>query len=111
MSRRERLDIRFGMGLSSSRIAKPARRDRVLLISAMAVVLLTLLGAAGEAVGLDRRLKANTSKKRTHSLIFQGTYYYGALPNMREEQFQPLMVKFGELLHELAFFRQAFGVV
>ena len=108
---RDTKDIRFGMGLSSSRISEPARRDRVLLISAMAVVLLTLLGAAGEATGLDRRLKANTSKKRTHSLIFQGTYYYGALPNMREEQFQPLMAKFGEMLQQLAFFRQAFGLV
>lgn len=108
---RDTKDIRFGMGLSSSRISNPARRDRVLLISAMAVVLLTLLGAAGEAIGLDRKLKANTSKKRTHSLIFQGTYYYGALPNMKEAQFQPLMAKFGELLHELTFFRLAFGLV
>jgi hypothetical protein len=108
---RDTKDIRFGMGLSSSRISNPARRDRTLLLSAMAIVLLTLLGAAGEAIGMDRRLKANTSKKRTHSLIFQGTFYYGALPNMREEQFQPLMKKFGELIHDLAFFRQAFGVV
>lgn len=108
---RDTKDIRFGMGLSSSRISEPARRDRVLLLSAMAVVLLTILGAAGEAIGLDRKLKANTSKKRTHSLIFQGTYYYGALPNMREEQFQPLMAKFGEMLLELTFFRQAFGIV
>jgi hypothetical protein len=108
---RDTKDIRFGMGLSSSRISDPTRRDRVLLISAMAVVLLTLLGAAGEAIGLDRKLKANTSKKRTHSLIFQGTYYYGALPNMREEQFRPLIEKFGAMLSELVFVRQAFGLV
>ncbi len=108
---RDTKDIRFGMGLSSVRIGRPDRRDRILFINAMATVLLTLLGAAGEAIGLDRKLKANTSKKRTHSLFFQGTYYYGALPWMKEEQFAPLMQKFGELVHALAFFRLAFGLV
>jgi hypothetical protein len=45
------------------------RRDRMLLVSAMASVLLTLLGSAGESLGMDRLLKANTVKKRTHSLF------------------------------------------
>jgi hypothetical protein len=108
---RDEKDIHFGMGLSATHIDDPARRDRILLLSAIATTLITLLGAAGEAVGLDRMLKANTSKKRTHSLFFQGTYYYGALPNMKPEQFAPLVKKFGELLQEQRVFSAIFGLV
>jgi hypothetical protein len=45
-------DLRFGMGLSSARISDPQRRDRLLLLNAFAVVLLTRLGAAGESLGM-----------------------------------------------------------
>jgi hypothetical protein len=65
-------NLRFGMGLWDTRISEPERRDRVLLVGAIATALLTLLGAAGEALGLDRMLKANTVKTRTHSLLNQG---------------------------------------
>ncbi len=54
------------------RINEPERRDRLLLISAFAMALLTTLGAAGESLGMDRQLKSNTSKTRTHSLFRQG---------------------------------------
>jgi hypothetical protein len=50
-------DLRFGMGLLSVRVGSSQRRDRLLLVSALAIVLLTLLGAAGESIGLERRLK------------------------------------------------------
>src|SRR5271166_5874891 len=46
---RDTKDLRFGMGLSVLRIADPQRRDRLLLLNAFAIVLLTLLGAAGES--------------------------------------------------------------
>ena len=62
-------DQRFGFGLSSTHISSAARRDRLLLIVALAYTLLTLLGAAGEKIGFDRLLKVNTVKTRTHSLI------------------------------------------
>jgi hypothetical protein len=45
---RDTKNLRFGLGLSSVRIADPQRRDR-LLLNAFAVVLLTLLGAAARA--------------------------------------------------------------
>ena len=80
---RDTKNLRFGMGLSSVRISRVGRRDRLLLLSALATALLTLLGAAGESVGLDRTLRANTVKRRTHSLFFQGSYYYSALPAMK----------------------------
>ncbi|WP_194862969.1 hypothetical protein [Myxococcus sp. AB036A] len=56
----------------------------MLLVSAMAVALLTLLGAAAEDAGLDRMLEANTVTRRTHSLFNQGLYFYGALPMMKD---------------------------
>jgi Transposase DDE domain len=49
---RDTKDLRFGMGLAAVRIADPQRRDRLLLLNAFAVVLLTLLGAAGESLGM-----------------------------------------------------------
>jgi hypothetical protein len=66
---RDTKDLQFGMGLSATRISEPMRRDRLLLISAFATALLTLLGAVGESLGMDRLLKSNTSKTRTHSLF------------------------------------------
>jgi hypothetical protein len=49
------------MGLSAMSIAEPERRDRLLLVCALA--LLTLLGAAGERLGMERYLKANTANR------------------------------------------------
>lgn len=108
---RDTKDWRFGMGLVHVRIKDTDRRDRMLLVSAMAVVLLTILGAASEATGLDKSLKVNTVKRRTHSLFTQGVYYYGALPMMKEAKFQMLITKFEELLHGVRFFREVFGLV
>src|SRR4029077_20615219 len=48
---RDAKDLRFGMGMASIRVSTPERRDRHWLLNAFAVVLLTLLGAAGEALG------------------------------------------------------------
>ena len=104
-------DLRFGMGLSSMRIAEADRRDRLLLVSAMACALLTLLGAAGESLGMERYLKANTAKTRTYSLWRQGCMYYQALPMMPEGQLRPLMERFAQLVCDQPFFREAFGFV
>lgn len=45
---RDTKDARYGLGLSATHIRDPFRRDRLLLIGAMAMALLTCLGAAGE---------------------------------------------------------------
>jgi len=108
---RDQKNLRFGMGLSETRIGDPARRDRLLLISALAVVLLTILGAAGEAIGIDKWLKTNTVKHRTISLVRQGLMHYAALPKMKLERFEPLMVKFGEMLRAQRVFREIFGLI
>ncbi len=97
---RDTKDRRFGMGVSSVRIGDPCRRDRMLLLNAVAIALLTLLGAAGEALGMDRLLKSNTVKRRVHSLFRQGCLYYDAIPNMPELTLQPLMERFKNLIAE-----------
>ena len=108
---RDMKNLRFGMGLSDTRIGSPERRDRILLVGAVAAALLTLLGAAGEAVGLDRRMKANTSKERTHSLLNQGLFYFDWLLTMRDERALPLMQAFDELVRSQATFREMLGVI
>src|SRR5271168_1851933 len=86
---RDTKDLRFGMGMSVLRIADPQRRDRLFLLNAFAIVLLTLLGAAGESLGMDRHLKVNTAKRRTHSLFRQGCMLYELIPNMPEARLRP----------------------
>ena len=104
-------DNHFGMGLSATNIRSADRRDRLLFISAIAQALLTQLGAAGEACGLDRILKSNTSKTRTMSLFNQGSYWYRAIPNMREERLQMLMEAFGKIIADHAAFKGICGVI
>lgn len=73
---RDDKDDRFGLGLKEATIGDPKRRDRLLLVLAIARVVLTTLGAAGEQLGLDVKLRANTEKKkRTHALVTQGRLY------------------------------------
>jgi hypothetical protein len=73
---RDEKDDRFGLGLGEVRLGDPQRRDRMLLLLAFARVLLTLLGRAGEELGLDRQLRANTRHtKRSHALFNQGRQY------------------------------------
>lgn len=108
---RDTKDIRFGFGMSSSRISIPERRDRLFFISAIAFVLLTLLGAAGEALGLDRYLKVNTSKKRQLSLPRQGSEWYTLIPMMERARLRKLMAKFGEMIEAHVMCRRVVGVV
>ena len=104
-------DLRFGMGLAALRVSQPQRRDRLLLLSAFAMALLSLLGAAGESLGYDRMLKANTVKHRTHSLFRQGCLLYDWLPTMREEYLKPLVQRFAQMVLEHKALTRVFGVI
>jgi hypothetical protein len=99
------------MGMGSMHVRTPDRRDRLWLISAFAVVLLTLLGTAGESLGYDRHLKSNTTKRRTHSLLRQGSMLYQLIPNMPEPRLRPLVERFAEMLASQPVFAQMFGAV
>lgn len=107
---RDSKDLRFGMGMSALRIDDPQRRDRLLLLNAFAILLLTILGAAGESLGMDRQLRTSTVKRRVHSLFRQGCLLYDLIPNMPEQRLQPLIARYDELLRQNAVLAQAFGL-
>jgi hypothetical protein len=106
---RDSKDLRFGMGMSVLRIGDPQRRDRLLLLNALAILLLTLLGAAGERLGMDRSLTTSTVKRRVHSLFRQGCLLYDLIPNMPERRLRPLVEKYEEFLNQNNLFTQTFG--
>jgi hypothetical protein len=108
---RDQKDLRFGMGLRETHIRNEARRDRLLMLLALAQALLTLLGAASERSGLDAYLKVNTVKRRTHSLFRQGVYWFGCLPTMRDDWFERLLNAFADVLDEQAELRGMLGVI
>jgi hypothetical protein len=108
---RDTKDLRFGMGMGSIHVSTPARRDRLWLLNALAIALLTLLGAAGEALGYDRHLKSNTTKRRTHSLFRQGSMLYDLIPTMPKRRLLPLIERFAASLGELPIFAGTFGLV
>jgi hypothetical protein len=108
---RDTKDLRFGMGMAWIRVGTPERRDRLWLLNAFAVVLLTLLGAAGEALGYDQHLKSNTSKTRTHSLFRQGAMLYDLIPMMPEPRLRPLVERSGAMLLEIPAFAGFYGVI
>jgi hypothetical protein len=108
---RDTKDVHFGMGLSATHIGTAGRRDRLLFLAALAYALLVLLGAAGERCGLDRTLKASTTKRRTLSLYKQGCHWYDAVPAMTDERFELLMNAYDECLREQAELRAVFGLL
>lgn len=108
---RDTKDIHFGLGLSATHVRDEARRDRLIFIAAIAQVLVTLLGAAGERCGLDRTLKSNTSKKRQMSLFNQGLYWFMAIPNMREERLRRLVDAYTDVLREHELTREIFSII
>ena len=97
---RDQKDRRFGLGLYYTHLGDPGRRDRMLLVLALACLIATLLGAAGERVGLDRLLRANTvNNRRTHSLFRQGCEY---LRGVIDRTLAPLRAVFFDLLRGYA---------
>ena len=99
------------MGMGAMHVSTPDRRDRLWLINAFAVVLLTLLGTAGETLGYDRHLKSNTTKRRTHSLFRQGSMLYELIPTMPERRLRPLVEQFARMLEAQPVFRDMFGAI
>jgi hypothetical protein len=108
---RDTKDLRFGMGMGSIHVSTPARRDRLWLLNALAIALLTLLGAAGEDLGYDRYLKSNTTKRRTHSLFRQGRMLYDLIPMMPEQRLIPLIERFAAMLAKVPMLANTFGAI
>jgi len=108
---RDSKDPRFGLGMDAVHVSTADRRDRLWLINAFAVTLMTLLGAAGEALGYDRYLKSNTTNRRTHSLFRQGCMLYDLIPTMAERLLRPLINKFTEMLRAQQGVVEMFGPI
>jgi hypothetical protein len=59
---------------------------------------------------MDRLLKSNTSKTRTHSLFRQGCMLYELIPNMPEHRLAPLIEKFAEAVSNAGVFTPKLAV-
>lgn len=108
---RDSKDLRFGMGLSKTHIRNTDRRDRLLLLNALAIFLMTMLGAAGEALGLDKHLKANTVKYRTHSLFRQGCRLIDLITTMSLEELRALMRSFRDIQRQHVYVTDVYFLV
>jgi Transposase DDE domain len=108
---RDAKDPRFGMGMGEIHLSSPARRDRLWLIAAFSIALLTLLGAAGEELGYDRILRTSTTNRRTHSLLRQGIMLYELIPTMPKHRLLPLLARFSSLLQQQPVFAEMFGPI
>jgi hypothetical protein len=101
----------MGWGLQNFTTNDPKRRDCLMLICALAIILLTLLGKAGEVLGFDKKLKVNTSKKRTHSLFRQGVFYQKYFGNFTENEKHQLMEKYEYFLEQVSFCKEMLSVI
>ena len=99
------------MGMGEIHLSSPARRDRLWLIAAFSIALLTLLGAAGEELGYDRILRTSTTNRRTHSLLRQGIMLYELIPTMPKHRLLPLLARFSSLLQQQPVFAEMFGPI
>ena len=106
---RDEKDPRFGFGSRLVRVRGAARRDRLCFILAAAAALLSLLGAAGEKLHFDRRLRANTVKRRTHSLFRQGREYLRML--IAGRRLGDLLGEFQRALRRQPLTRATFGQI
>lgn len=100
---------RFGLGLKQAVIARNDRRDALFLLAVLAHTLLTLLGKAGQELGMDRMLGA--TRPGHLSLFRQGLMLFELIPKMREDRLHALAEKFGELLQDHALFTGILGVI
>ena len=104
-------DLRFGMGLGATRIGEPTRRDRLLLINACAMVLLTMLGAAGESLSMDRLLKSNTSKIALTRCSGRAACSMNSSQPCQITDYLPLMSRFAETISKCRSFSGLFEIV
>ena len=73
------------------------------------MALLTLLGTVGESLGMDRQLKSNTSKTRSHSLFRQGCMLYELIQTLPEHRLAPLMAAFAKAVSQASQFGGLFA--
>ena len=85
------------------------RRDALFLLAVRAHTWRTVLGKAGQELGLDRMLGA--TRPGQLSLFRQGLMRFELIPKMREDRLRALAKKFGELLQDHALLTGILGVI
>ena len=100
---------RLGLGLKQTVITRNDRRDMLVLLAVLAHALLTLLGKAGQELGMERLLGA--TRRGGISLFRQGLLLYERLPTRREDRLRALMTRFGELLRQHVIFTGILGLL
>lgn len=98
---------RLGLGLKQTVVERNDRRDALFLLAVLAHTLLTLLGKAGEALGMDRWLGA--TRPRQYSLFRQGQMLFDLIPKMQPARLRALLQRFGQLLQQHALLSQLIG--
>ncbi len=100
---------RLGLGLKQTVVHRNDRRDMLFLLAVLSHTLLTLLGTAGQELGMERMLGA--SRPGQISLFRQGLLLYDLLPNMRQDRLHALMTRFGEILRQHVLFTGILGIL
>lgn len=106
---RDMKNPRLGLGLKQTVVKRNDRRDTLFLLAVLAHALLTLLGKAGQELGMERWLGA--TRPGGISLFRQGLRLYELIPTMREDRLRPLMTRFGELLRQHVLFTGILGLL
>lgn len=100
---------RRGLGLKQTVMTRTDRRDRLFLLAVLAHALLTLLGKAGQELGMERMRGA--TRPGQLSCFRQGLLRYELLPRRREDRLRALMPRFGELLRQHVLFTGILAVL
>jgi hypothetical protein len=100
---------RLGLGLKQTVMKRNDRRDLLFLLAVLSHTLLTLLGKAGQELGMERMLGA--SRPGGISLFRQGLLLWDLLPTMRQDRLRALMTRFGEILRQHALFSPILGLL
>lgn len=106
---RDMKNPRLGLGLKQTVVRRNERRDALFLLAVLAHALLTLLGKAGQELGMERWLGA--TRPGGISLFRQGLMLYELIPTMREDRVRPLLTRFGELLRQHVLFTGILGLL
>ena len=97
----------WGLGLKQTVMERNDRRDALFLLAVLAHTLLTLLGKAGEELGMERWLGA--TRPRHYSRFRQGQMLFDLIPTMERQRLRALLQRFGQLLREHALLSQILG--
>jgi hypothetical protein len=90
-SYRDEKNLAFGWGMKHTHIKSLGRRDKLLMLSAIAMFIASIMGKIHEQQRDDKKLRANTIKhRRTHSLFYQGNYIIKLLLNKNIPKLQRL---------------------